>query len=455
MEVILQVMAASAAAFLFYIFYNFSFFHPREYRLQTISFLFGISAVGLAMIIQTGLIYLFPGEGVFNRAFIYAAIPEEFAKLVFLFYLIKIHHHIEGFEISVAEGIFYGIIMGMSFGILENLFYGMQAGIWSLVLRSITSLPLHLLTSAIVAYFLMVYDFANKKNLAWIGIIRGFLIAVFFHGVYDYSVFSSSAYLIVVPVLLVVMFIITEYLIARSKSFLPASVLSMIDLQLDDYECIRNHRHFREWLDREQDSGQEKHIPIFRKMSLPSLIAFFSFSSAGITMALFYLLSPENIGVYFRGIGFGEYVNIFIFYPLFISFVYLTGGILNPDFISNRITGIPLIGIALIKSGDYSENSIIYAIDRKIFFAILQKPEMLRGSLNVSFWISGKDLDSYPAKILWINQSGEDTSEAGALIMLEKYSLKLGLYWLWFILKHIMKNVIIVMKKRTISPLIR
>lgn len=438
METIAQITAALFAAFLFYIFYSYSFFRPRTYKLQIVALLFGAPSVGLGLLLQTCYSIINPHPSLFIRSFFIASLLEEFAKMLFIFLLIKLLKEI---EINFAEGLFYGIILGMSFGITENIFYGINSTFWPTLLRSITSLPLHLLTSGIAAYFLMLFDFSNHQNDSWEKILKGFFIVILLHGIYDYSIFSGSN-LIVIPVLLVLIFIMTEYFIARAKTYLPSSVLALINLSLDDYECIRHHRHHLQWLDKEQNSNVEIHYPLFKKMSPVSFSVFLIFSILGISMAILYFYSPESIGVYFKGIGFGEYIDIFIFYPLFISLNYLLGGLLNPDFISNRIMITPLIIMTEIQCGNYTENSIVFAIEKKMFFATLEKPEMLRGKLNISFWISGQSFDNYPAKVTWINSSDEDIGKTGALIVLDSYHFPLNFFLRRIIFKHIMNNII-------------
>jgi len=443
MEIVLKIAAASMAAVLFYLLYSYSFFRPKEYKIQIISFFFGFSSVGLSLLLQSVAIGLFSQPSVFTRAFFIASIPEEISKMAIIFLLVRFNKG--SVDSSIAQLIFYSILIGMSFGFLENIFYSLNTGMWPVLLRSITSLPLHIMTAAIWGYYLALFENSNKDNLAWLNIAKAFFLTTVIHGIYDYSVLSGN--LFAVPVILLVTFVTTEYVIARSKTCLPESVLSMIGLKVDDYECLRSHRHYIRWLDIEQAKGSSRNLQALRKPAKWSFASFLFFSITGTFMYYLYSQYPEKTGIWFPGIGFAEYLNIFIFYPLFLSFDLLFAGTLNPEFIAEKITKVPLIIITLIECEGYAEDSIIYAIDKKILFATLQKPEMLQGKLKLSFWIAGKSIGNLPARVLWRNQSEENIAETGALILLEKFHFGLTLRWSFSIIKHIMKNILISIKK--------
>jgi protease PrsW len=135
------------------------------------------------------------------KAFIIAALVEESFKL---FIVRKFAFKKKCFD-EVMDGIVYTVIAGMGFACMENVLYVMGKGITIGILRAFTSIPMHASVSVIMGYWIgrAKYNEGSRRKF----ILRGFLLAVLFHGLYDLSIFAipfwSELTLIgLVPVLL-------------------------------------------------------------------------------------------------------------------------------------------------------------------------------------------------------------------------------------------------------------
>lgn len=121
-------------------------------------------------------------------AFITVATSEELAKFAALWLLSRSSWFDEPFD-----GIVYGVIVALGFATLENFLYvfseeGGSAGI--ALRRMFTAVPAHAAFGAMLGYFLGLARYLHARNplITLIGI----LLAVFFHGAYDFFLMATS-----------------------------------------------------------------------------------------------------------------------------------------------------------------------------------------------------------------------------------------------------------------------
>lgn len=141
-----------------------------------------------------------PG-GRFLQAFLIAGLVEEGVKLVFLrVYLFRRPEFDER-----MDGIVYAICVSLGFAFVENFLYGYR-DTSLLILRGFTSVPLHAIATGIMGYWLGrakidgVRDGDPRARKVW---KRGLLLAVGFHGLYDFLLLTGSlAALLVFPLLI-------------------------------------------------------------------------------------------------------------------------------------------------------------------------------------------------------------------------------------------------------------
>lgn len=163
------------------------------------TFFRGILAIFPALILEGILSYLGRSipptmRNVF-RAFLVAGLCEEMVKMsVVRRYAIGR----AGFD-EITDGIIYAITAGLGFAFYENLMYGLDSShmMTLLILRGLTAVPLHALSSGIMGYYIGLSCFGNRDFYG-----RGLFWAVAVHGLYDFILFSPAIpNLLIIPLL--------------------------------------------------------------------------------------------------------------------------------------------------------------------------------------------------------------------------------------------------------------
>lgn len=144
------------------------------------------------LIIQKGLFGFSGGQpltlfGTTVEAFFVAALPEEAAKLLALWIVLRKNPHFD----EHFDGIVYAVCVGLGFAAIENVFYVLGSDDWMSVAiaRSLLAVPGHYAFAIIMGYYYSVYHFVDhSKKYAALILIAPFLA----HGVYDSLAMSGS-----------------------------------------------------------------------------------------------------------------------------------------------------------------------------------------------------------------------------------------------------------------------
>jgi len=102
-----------------------------------------------------------------------------------------------------VDGIIYGMIVGLGFAAIENVMYILEHSIYIIFIRSVMSIPMHIICGAIWGYGLALNKFRFKRHSNLFNIAPFILLAAILHGLYDALVFSGSVYFLVAAVLLI------------------------------------------------------------------------------------------------------------------------------------------------------------------------------------------------------------------------------------------------------------
>ena len=120
----------------------------------------------------------------FADAFILAAIPEELAKLIMLWLLLRKNPHFD----ERFDGIVYAVCIGMGFAGIENVMYligGLEDGSWigTGIVRALFAVPAHFLFAVLMGYYYSIYQFGIDRSAK----IKVLVLAapIIAHGIYD------------------------------------------------------------------------------------------------------------------------------------------------------------------------------------------------------------------------------------------------------------------------------
>ena len=122
---------------------------------------------------------------IFFYAFFYVGLIEEGLKFLLLALAVNYHKDMD----EPVDGMVYGITVGLGFAALENLLYtrtmGYEVGLW----RAVVTCLAHATFSGWGGYFLT----AGRANLSVRQrFFRGFGVALFWHGLYDFLIFLDT-----------------------------------------------------------------------------------------------------------------------------------------------------------------------------------------------------------------------------------------------------------------------
>ena len=184
------LLSAIAPALIVIIYINAKDKYEREPKsVLLISFLLGaIVSVVITTILYVFFDFFIPITNEFSigqmlfKAFVVVALSEEFSKYIIVRYYSQKH---KAFN-EPFDGIVYAVMVSMGFAMVENLIYVFQGGYEVAIVRAFTAVPAHATFGVLMGYFMGKAKFSGKRisdNLI------GLLLAILFHGIYDFFLF--------------------------------------------------------------------------------------------------------------------------------------------------------------------------------------------------------------------------------------------------------------------------
>lgn len=123
----------------------------------------------------------------FKQAFFSAALPEEGAKLLMLWLLLRNNSYFD----ERFDGIVYAVCVGMGFAAVENVLYlfsNYDSWLSVGIVRALFAVPGHFFDAVIMGYYYSHYHFGTKRNPATKTLILAAPVVA--HGIYDGILFS-------------------------------------------------------------------------------------------------------------------------------------------------------------------------------------------------------------------------------------------------------------------------
>jgi RsiW-degrading membrane proteinase PrsW (M82 family) len=189
---LLALAIAPGLAIILYIYRKDSYDRePGKYLL--ISFLLGMLSTLPAIVIQLIASKVFGDiSGVSSIkfyaffAFIIVGCSEEGSK----FAMVRWYAYPKKAFDEPFDGIVYTIMVAMGFATLENILYVEQHGIGTAIIRMFLSVPAHASFGIIMGYYIGLAKFNKEKSIFYF--IKGLVLAIFFHGAFDFFLFLQD-----------------------------------------------------------------------------------------------------------------------------------------------------------------------------------------------------------------------------------------------------------------------
>lgn len=188
--------------------------------LGTIPLLFWQSWVSTTVFVQNINIWK-----TFIIAFGVVAVTEELAKSL----VVYLYPYRQSFFNKQWDGIIYSATAAMGFASVENFLYAYQNDWFNLFVRAFTAVPLHAALGVIVGYYFGLAKFYTKKK--WFYILRGLLIVIGLHGLYDFFIDQKIHENLIGAALLVLGLAVglAVKLVKKSRKDMKAKVLADAD----------------------------------------------------------------------------------------------------------------------------------------------------------------------------------------------------------------------------------
>ena len=145
-------------------------------------------------------------------SFVTAAFVEEALKL----WVVKTHVYKDKHFDEIMDGVTYTIIASLGFATLENILYVFDGGIGLAITRALISVPAHAMFSGIMGYYIGKARFSMAQGTDGKIMLKGFLLAVFYHGLFNFLLFTESWPVGLVFPLLLIMWAHLRHLIKKA-----------------------------------------------------------------------------------------------------------------------------------------------------------------------------------------------------------------------------------------------
>lgn len=185
--VLLGLAIAPGLAICFYIFLK-DIYNKEPKRLLIASFVLGIFSIIPPYFIETSALEYFNTSipSLATLAFCVVALSEELSKFLVVRYFCYPQKRFD----EPLDGIVYSVMVSMGFATIENINYVLTHGYTTAFVRMFLSVPAHATFGVVMGYFIgkAKFDSANRfKHL-----FTGLLLAVLFHGTFDFFIFLQA-----------------------------------------------------------------------------------------------------------------------------------------------------------------------------------------------------------------------------------------------------------------------
>jgi protease PrsW len=190
---LLALALAPGIAIIFYI-YSKDKYDREPFKNLFLCFLLGVLSTAPALLIQTQLEPRLLAQTQTKSVAYYAwfafgvvGFGEELSKFIMLrLYAYRLRVFNEPFD-----GIIYSVMISMGFATLENIGYVYTSGYATALVRMFLSVPAHAAFGVLMGYHAGLAKFDPRHSA--VHLLKGLLLAAFFHGAYDFFLFLQES----------------------------------------------------------------------------------------------------------------------------------------------------------------------------------------------------------------------------------------------------------------------
>ncbi|MCB1172855.1 MAG: PrsW family intramembrane metalloprotease [Leptospiraceae bacterium] len=341
--------------------YYFRSFVFKRSRLITLSaFFWGILSSGLTILLQS----LYPATpDKFREAFLYAALTEELIRYGFVFLLVKTANT----QFTVTEGIFHAILVGLGFSFAENLHYSLYYNGFTILVRTISSVAIHVFLSGIMGYFISYASLNNIQHVSRTLRLRnalmlgyGLLLPVLVHGVFDWVLITHSPAVYTIPVIVILSFVYLEQLLDLGRQIFGRNILKMLAINADDVSIMLQQQEYERWVSQRQRNRERLH---WINSEWPAATWFaLALMLSGLALAVLMETNPRFFGA-FKELSASERITLLVLYPLTGGLITLIGSKVNFSFIRIIFTNVPQTALVNMHPPDDEDEQFSFVMN--------------------------------------------------------------------------------------------
>lgn len=324
------------------------------------------------------------------------------------------------------EGVFDGILVGLGFAFAENLHYSASYPGYVILLRCVSSVPMHVFCAGIMAYFLsyryLCGDGKTRRGLNYFSGRRLFLafwalsIPVLFHGGFDLALFKGGIANYWIAPILIVAFGFLEYLIADARMVLGKNVLEALSLDADDMDVIARQRDHEKWLSHYQDESRDT-VPLFlNQWEIPRTIGGIAMILLAAVFLVWRMIHPGFFATF--GIDKHAELALTVLLPLLVALILLFGDKINYMFIRENMLRVPSSTVLALfrihKSDERMDTMALDILPRGMFLSGME--DLNHGErVRIEVQRRGGKVAVVDARVKWVNRHNRHLP-SGALV---------------------------------------
>lgn len=360
----------------------------------------------------------------FVRAFAAAGLIEKGGAFIILYALFR---NFKGF--SVREGIITGMFFALGFACVENIFYVYDQPGVVLYMRVVFSVPLHITTCGMVGFYLAIAFLCRSRLNRLQYMIKSLLIPLFFHGIFDFLLIKGGPGVYLAAPVLILSAVLLEVMLARSGSIYSKMELQVMGLDFESWRLKDRQPRYDRWV--------KRYTGILKSSPAP----FFAWNPGIIKFTVVFILITSSVAAFPLYSRFGkifadviyaeEAIAVFILLPLFLGFVLIISGAVNPMYFIKSLLSLPVISDVELTRGDVRENLVTNDLTSGNCFLQTTEPIGLQNEIFLSFKLSSLQSGVVKGKVVWENHIGLQDAFGSLVIFTQQYS---GFYR--FIIKY-------------------
>lgn len=321
---------------IFLVFYLIYYGNIKPYIPFLQAFLSGIFGGLIILLFAPLLVEAVSIENTFFDVLFKAALLEKTISFIMIFTLV---HSFER-EKRLISILTAGIQFAAGFAFLENVIYILRFEPQILYLRLLSSVPMHLSTCGIQAYFIGLYHFYSHRRNKYLNLVYSMIFPVFLHALYDYLTVSTNHkhYTYIGSVIVLSVFIF-EVLYSKILTYPARDDLEQENLKLEYWETLQNQKGHLKWILYSSGTRNLPRISFFR-FEKDYVKLFIAFSI--LVFPLLFTIKPELFFLYFK-VHKEVQFTLFVIMPVSFFFMFLILGSVNPEYFKNKKISIPIV----------------------------------------------------------------------------------------------------------------